>query len=211
MKKNEDGEDYIYIVSKLTGQDGLSDEMYLDEYQIDYVDEEGWYGLTYLPNGITFDIKNVNDIYEITRAFENVEEDSKTNSSTDDDDDFPMTLQYNVEYFTKDGKRHYEEMALTEASQEAALTVLQDYRGLNVKEIVSIVRAEEDWDKSHSKSKGVKNVESNIHMAWSTTQNITDDIRRFIVDSYEAAGEELAEDVIAAIEKGIELGKMDIR
>jgi len=135
--------------------------------------------------------------------------DSKINSSNDDDD-FPMTLQYNVEYFTKDGGHHYEEMALTEASEEAALTVLQDYRGLDVKEIVSIVRAEEDWDKSHSKGKEVGSVNSNINMSWSSTKKITEDIRNFIFDSYEEAGQQLAADVIEAIEKGIEFAKIDI-
>jgi len=58
---------------------------------------------------------------------------------------------------------------------------------------------------------GVGDIDSNIHMAWDTNQKITDDIRSFIFDSYEAAGEELADDVIAAIEQGIELAKMDMR
>ena len=58
---------------------------------------------------------------------------------------------------------------------------------------------------------GVGDVDSNIHIVWDTTQKITDDIRSFIFDSYEAAGEELADDVIAAIEQGIELAKMDMR
>jgi len=65
-------------------------------------------------------------------------------------------------------------------------------------------------DKSHSKGKEVENVNSNINMSWNSTKKIADDIRSFIFDSYEAAGEELADDVIAAINNGIELAKMDM-
>ena len=67
MHKNEEGDDYIYILSKLKGEGYHKND--LDEFVVDYVEAEGWYGLTYEPSGNTFDIKNVNDIYIITRAF----------------------------------------------------------------------------------------------------------------------------------------------
>ena len=57
---------------------------------------------------------------------------------------------------------------------------------------------------------GVGTTESNIHMSWSSTKKITEDIERFIFDSYEEAGQQLAVDVIEAIEKGIEFAKIDI-
>jgi hypothetical protein len=57
---------------------------------------------------------------------------------------------------------------------------------------------------------GVGDIDSNIHMSWSSTKKITDDIRNFIFDSYEEAGQQLAADVIEAIEKGIEFAKIDI-
>jgi len=143
FKTNEDGHDYVYILSKLKGLNEHHEDDF-DEFTIfndqDYDNELTLY---YEPSGFTEEMKSMQEILEMTRAFENVEEDSNMKSS-------------------------------------------MNIKGDNV-------------------------IESNIHMAWSSTQNITDDIRRFIVDSYEAAGEELAEDVIAAIEKGIELGKMDIR
>ena len=57
---------------------------------------------------------------------------------------------------------------------------------------------------------GVGDIDSNIHIVWDTTQKITNEIKGFIFNSFLAGGEELAEEVIAAIQKGVKLGKIYI-